>query len=71
MLWRIVDEQMHMIGFAIHFDKLRFEVNTDLLKHDAKTADSILVKDSMTIFSDEDQMHMHLENAMSTVTDFS
>ena len=27
MLWRIVDVQMHRIGFAMHFEKLRFGVN--------------------------------------------
>ena len=70
MLWRIVDVQMHRIGFAMHFEKLRFGVNTDLLKPDAKTANSILVKDPTTIFGDK-EMHMHPENAMSTVTDFA
>jgi hypothetical protein len=29
-----VDEQVYVLGFAVHFDQLRLEVAADLLEHD-------------------------------------
>jgi hypothetical protein len=37
----------------------------------SKTSKSIIVKYRPPVLGDEDQMHMHLENAMPAVTDFA
>ncbi len=56
-----------MVGLTVHFNELRFKIGTDLLKVSPKASKSIIVKDRTAVLGDEDQMDMHLKNAMSTV----
>jgi hypothetical protein len=71
MLWWIVHKQMNMIVFAVHFDKLTFEVQTDLRKDGTKSLDSISIQYSIAILCDEDQMDMKLEDTVSTASNFT
>lgn len=62
---------MNVVGLAVHFNELRFKICTDLLKVISKSSKSVVVEDRTTVFGDEDQMNMHLENTMPTVSDFA
>ncbi len=66
--WWIVDEQVYVFSFAVHFDQLCFEVGTNLLKHDFEPLNGVTVKYFASRLCDEDQMDMQCENAMSAVT---
>ena len=60
---------MKVVGLAVHFNQLCFKICTDFLKVSSKTSKSIIVKYRPPVLGDEDQMHMHLENAMPAATD--
>jgi len=64
----IVDEQVYVFGFAVHFDQLRLEVGTSLFKHDFEPLGGASVKHLSAILCDEDQVDMQCENAMPAVT---
>jgi hypothetical protein len=49
VLRRIVQEQGNVVVLAARFNKLGFEVSTDLLKDGSKPLDGIHVKDPMAI----------------------
>ena len=49
VLRRIVQEQGNVVVLATRFNKLGFEVSTDLLKDGSKPLDRIHVKDPMAI----------------------
>ena len=68
MLGRIVQEQVNVIVFAVHSHQLGCKVTTDLLEDGAESLQGIAVKYSSAVLGDEDQVDMHLENAMSTVS---
>lgn len=67
----VIDQEVDVIDLAIHFNKLRFKVNADLFENCPKPSDGLFVKDLPPIFGHEDQMDMHLENAVSTVSNFA
>jgi hypothetical protein len=69
MLWRVVDEQVYVFGFAVHFDQLRMEVQADLLENGLKPLEGVSVKHLSSIFRDADQVGMQCGHAMSAVTD--
>jgi hypothetical protein len=58
---------MHVVMFSIHLDPLRFEVQTDPGKDFPETLDGITVEDFAAVFRHKDQMHVHLENAVTTL----
>ncbi len=62
---------MDMVGLTVHFNKLGFKICTNFLKVSSKASKGIVVKDGTAIFGDEDQMDMHLKNAMSAVSYFA
>jgi hypothetical protein len=64
----VIDQEVDVIDLAIDFHKLRFEVNADLFENCPKPLDGILVKYLPPVFGHEDQMDVHLENAVSTVS---
>ena len=68
MLGRIVYQQVNVIVLTVHRDKLSGKVTTDLLEDGAESLQGIAVKYSSAVLGDEDQVDMHLENAMSTVS---
>ncbi len=41
MFWWVVDEQLDMLGFAVHFDKFSLEVEANLLEYDFEPLDGI------------------------------
>ena len=71
MLRRIVHEQMNVIVFAVHFDKCRLEIRTDLLEDHSEIGDRRHRQNSLAILRDEDQVNVHLKHAMSTVSYFT
>jgi hypothetical protein len=58
MLWRVVDEQVYVFGFAVPFDRLRLEVQADLFENGLKPLEGVSVKHLSSIFRDEDQVSM-------------
>jgi hypothetical protein len=57
-----------VFSFAVHFDQLRLEIGTNLLKHDFEPLDGVPVKNLSSILCNEDQMDMQCEHTMSAVT---
>ena len=68
VLRRIVHEQVNVVVLATRFNKLGFEVSTDLLKDGSKPLDRIHVEDPMAILGDKDQVNVKLEHTMSTTS---
>jgi hypothetical protein len=58
MLWRVVDEEMYVFGFVVHFDQFSLEVAADLLENGSEPLEGVSVKDLSSIFRDEDQVNM-------------
>jgi hypothetical protein len=58
VFWWVVDEQVDMLGFAVHLDKFSLEVQANLLEYDFELFDSITVKYLSSVLCDEDQMDM-------------
>ena len=58
VLRRVVDEQMYMFGFAVHFNQLSLEVAADLLENRLEPLEGVSVKHLSSIFRDEDQVDM-------------
>ena len=64
----IVDEQVYVFRFAVHFDQLRVEIGTNSFKHDFEPLEGVTVKYPSSVLRDQDQMDMQCENAVSAVT---
>ena len=64
----IVDEQVYVLGLAVHFNQLRLEIGTNFFKHDFEPLDGVVVKYFASILCNEDQMDMQCEDAMPAVT---
>jgi len=58
VLWRVVDEQVYVFGFAVHFDQLSLEVAADLLENGLEPLEGVSVKHLSSIFRNEDQVDM-------------
>ena len=56
MLWRVVDEQVYVFGFAVHFDQLRLEVAADVSENGLEPLEGVSVKHLSSIFRDKDQV---------------
>jgi len=41
MFWWVVDEQLDMLGFAVHLGKFSLEVEANLLEYDFEPLDGI------------------------------
>ena len=61
---------MNVITFAIELDNLRFKIIADVLKDLLHAKKDCFRKDMATIFGDEDQMNMHVENTVAAGTNF-
>src|SRR5690606_10362386 len=66
-LGRVLDQQMHVIVFAIHLDQFSLEIGADLGEDGAQPVDSISIEHSAAILRYKDQMDMHLKNAVSSM----
>jgi hypothetical protein len=63
---------MNVVVFTVHLHQLGCKVLAHAVEEDAKTVDGVAVKDPLfSILRDEDQMNMHLENAVSAVSNFT
>jgi putative transposase len=56
-----------MVIFAVHLNQLSFEIPAYLGEDLAQALDGVSIEDPTTIFGHEDQMHVHLENTVSSV----
>ncbi len=63
---REVDQQVHMIGFAIEFSEFNMKALTDAGEDIAQGLDVNAFEDSPPILRREDQMGMKLEDAVSS-----
>ena len=57
-----------MVILAVHLNQLGFEVRTDLGEYMPQCLDSLAIEDTTTVFGHEDQMNVHGENTVSTVS---
>ena len=53
-----MNEQVDVLGLAVHFNQLRLEVQADLLENDFEPMDGVSVKYLSSVLCDEDQMDM-------------
>jgi hypothetical protein len=68
MLRWVIDEQVDVLGFAVHFDQLRLEVKANLLEYDLESLDGVFIENLSSILCDEDQVNMQCKHAMSAVS---
>jgi hypothetical protein len=68
MLRRVVHKQVNVVVFAVHLDKLRFEICTDFIEDGAKALDSVSVQYPISILCNKDQMNMQLTHTVSAVS---
>jgi hypothetical protein len=54
----VVDEQVYVFGFAVHFDKFSLEVLANLVEYGLETLDSVTIKYFSSILGHEDQVDM-------------
>lgn len=64
--WREVDQQMHMIGFAIELSEFNMEALANAGKYLPHRFDMNAVEDPPSILRCEDQMGMKLKDAMAS-----
>jgi hypothetical protein len=57
-----------VVAFAVQLHQLCFEIAADLGENMSQLLHSLAVEDAATVFAHEDQMDMHSENTMSTVS---
>jgi hypothetical protein len=58
VLWRVVDEQVYVFGFPVHFNQLSLEVAADLLENGLEPLEGVSNKHLSSIFPGEDQVDM-------------
>ena len=58
-----------MVVFAVHLDQMRLEACAYLAEDGTKPLNSIAIENLAAIFRHKDQMDVHLENAMSAMSD--
>jgi putative transposase len=59
---------MDMIVLAVHLNQIGLEVAAELRKNGAKPLDGVAVEYAASIFRDKDQMDVHLENAVPSMS---
>ena len=59
-----------MVFFAIKFDKFRFKVNTEIIEKFLQVIQMRFIKNPFPVFCYEDQMDMHVENTVSSRSNF-
>jgi hypothetical protein len=58
VLRRVVDEQVYVFGFPVHFDQSSLEVERDLLENGLEPPEGVSVKHLSSIFRNEEQVDM-------------
>jgi len=61
---------MDMVVLAVKLHQLRLEVGTDAGGDETQVVKNRFTEHLATIFCDKDQVNMHLENAMSSRSEF-
>ena len=59
---------MNVIVFAIELNQFRLKVCANAFKDFAQVVNHLFGEDATAVFGHEDQMHMHQENTVSTVS---
>ena len=59
----VVDEQVYVLGFAVHFEQLCLEVGTNFFEDDFEPLDRVSVQHLCSILCDEDQVGMQCRDA--------
>lgn len=57
-----------MIVLAVHLNELRIKVGAGLGKDDSKPLNGVAIEHSAAIFRHKDQMDVHLENAVPSMS---
>ena len=70
-LWRIFNQKVGMVVFAVHLSKASLEVLTDIGENGAESPDSVAVEDVSTIFGHKDQVNVHIEYTVSAGTNIA
>ena len=65
MLRLVVHNRVNVVVFAVHLNKVRFEICTDFVEDGAKPVDRVSVQYPISILCDEDQVNMQLTHAVS------
>ena len=61
----LLAKQVHMIVLAVHRDQLRLEVGAGLGEDGSRAGDGVAIEHRAANFDHKDQVHVHLENAVS------
>ena len=61
---------MHMIVFAVHFNKGSLKIIANIREDISQAIKSIPVKYTFSILGNKDKMNMHLKNAVSSMSNF-
>ncbi len=65
-----MDQQVNMVVFPVELDQSRFEVVTDRGEDRMQILQDFLREDATPVFCDKDQVDVHQENAMSSMSKF-
>ena len=65
-LGRVAHQQMDIIVFPVHLDELGLEVLADLPEDHFQLLQVLCSEHTASVFRHKDQMHMHLENTVSS-----
>ena len=61
-LWRVPDEQVHVVVFAVELPQLRAEVAADLPHRVLAGPEHVRIEDTAPVFRHEDQMNVERGN---------
>ncbi len=61
---------MDVVILAIKFNQLGFKIDTHACEDSLKVFQNGFCEYAASVFGHKDQMHMHLENAVSPLSDF-
>ena len=64
----VVHQQVNVIVFAIELNQFRLKVCANAFKDLAQVVNHLFGEDATAVFGHKDQMHMHQENTVSTVS---
>lgn len=60
-------KQMNVVALAIHFHEFSLEVTAYLREQGFQSFNGLTVEHGLSVFSEKDQMHMHVENAVTAL----
>jgi len=69
-LWRVIDQQVNMIIFAIELNEFRLKVSANAGENLVQFIQYVFGKDITPIFCDKDQVYMKIKNTVSSCAYF-